>query len=90
MFTLRSAFHPPVFSTTFRNVHRLYLRYLVENLPGLVSKTRPVAHLRECLPQNIGQKTHQDMRLDTLCLLVPYWTDRQIAFVDPKRSLGLP
>src|SRR4030067_208329 len=65
------------------------LGQLVYHPPRLAPQALLAAHLTQRLPQYIGQKAHQNMRLHPVLTLMPDRPNPQVALVDPKRPLRL-
>jgi hypothetical protein len=60
-----------------------------EDLPRLVSETCVTTQSTQGFPKDIGEETDQNMRLNTFVFLMPYGSNTQITFVDPKSILRL-
>jgi len=71
------------------HVNHLDLGDLIEDFPWLMPQTCRLAHLPDGLPQDIGQKADQDVRLGPLSLLVPDGAHALVSFLYPKGSLSL-
>ena len=59
---------------------------LLEDATRFVAQAGGLRHLVQRFPQNVRQKTDQNMGLDAIFTLVPNRPDTQVAFVDPKRG----
>src|SRR6185295_18499812 len=62
------------------------LRELQEQDPGAESQLRAPCSLLQALPQHVGEKTDQDMRLRATGLLMPARTQRQIGLLNSERG----
>src|SRR5208283_4650605 len=60
-----------------------------QDLPWLVSQACLTAQSPQSFPKDIGEKANQNMRLNTLVFLMPYWADTKIALVYPESILRL-
>ena len=58
---------------------------LLDDLPGLLSQPRPLLPLLQHPPHHIGQKAHEDVRLDPIRLLVPYRPEGEVVLVRAER-----
>ena len=64
------------------------VRQFLEHFPRFLAQPGALAHLRQRLPQHIGQNAHQDVRLDSLLHLVPDWPKLQIGLLDAEGGPG--
>jgi len=71
------------------HVHHADLPQFVQDPPGFLAQSGPVAELAEGLPEHIGQEAHQDVCLHAVLLLTPDRPQTQIALVDAERAPGL-
>ena len=63
--------------------------HLLDEGPGTVAETGTALPSLERLPHTEGQEADEDVRLDSLLLLVPDRPNGQLALDDAERGLGL-
>lgn len=64
-------------------------RELGEQGPRSVSKPGTRLPFLEGLPEDVGEKAHEDVRLDAIGLVMPDGSDREVGLVNAKGGLSL-
>ena len=71
------------------DIAALDLGQLIDQGSRCITQAAPLHPLSQRLPKDIGQETHQNMRLHAFVLVMPDRTNGQLVFVDAKSPLGI-
>ena len=71
------------------NIHHSQVVQFLQYTAWLVAESYLLTHLAERLPQHVRQETDEDVRKDTIFLLVPDWANLEIALMDAEGRFRL-